>query len=113
MKLIHMLLIMLLVTPFLAAQEKKTDTINIKSSVVCNMCKERVEKGLAYERGIRDVAVDLDTKVVTVMFKPAIISAYDIQIKIARLGYDADTVSADPRAYEKLPACCKKGVPRH
>ncbi len=113
MKLIQILLIILLATPFLAAQEKKTDTISIQSSVVCDMCKERVEKGLAYERGIRDVAVDLDTKVVTVMFKPAIISAYDIRKKISMLGYDADTVVADQRAYEKLPACCKKGVPRH
>lgn len=113
MKAIQILVIMLLLTPFLRAQEKKTDTINIHSSVVCDMCKERVEKGLAYERGIRDVAVDLETKVVTVMFRPATISVYDIQKKIARLGYDADSVPADPRAYEKLPACCKKGVPRH
>jgi hypothetical protein len=32
----------------------------------------------------------------------------DIQIAISKLGYDADSIPADPKAYEKLNACCKK-----
>jgi hypothetical protein len=29
------------------------------------------------------------------------------------LGYDADTVAADEKAYTRLPACCKKDAPPH
>ena len=104
---------MLLFSGELLAQTGKSDTISIKTSVVCGMCKERVEKNLAYEKGIRDVDVNLETKLVFVRFDPRKTNPSEIRKKISGLGYDADEVEADSAAYEKLPACCKKGVPSH
>lgn len=95
------------------AQAGKSDTISIKTSVVCGMCKERVEQNLAFEKGIRDVNVNLETKMVLVRFDPRKTNPAEIRKKISKLGYDADEVEADSVAYEKLPACCKKGVPAH
>jgi hypothetical protein len=31
-----------------------------------------------------------------------------IRTDIANAGYDADDVTANPEAYQKLPTCCKK-----
>jgi hypothetical protein len=31
-----------------------------------------------------------------------------IRKAISKVGYDADNVTADPKAYSKLDACCKK-----
>jgi hypothetical protein len=56
------LLTMLLFSGDLYAQTGKSDTISIKTSVVCGMCRERVEQNLAFEKGIRDVEVNLETK---------------------------------------------------
>lgn len=97
----------------LLAQASKSDTISTKTSVVCGMCRERVEQNLAFEKGIRDVEVNLETKLVFVRFDPRKTNPPEIRKKISKLGYDADEVEADSAAYEKLPACCKKGVPSH
>jgi len=93
--------------------KKKTDEIKIKTSLMCNMCKERITNGLAYEKGIKDVIVDVPTKVVTVKYSTKQTSPEKIRIKISKMGYDADEVPADVKAYEKLPACCKKDATPH
>jgi periplasmic mercuric ion binding protein len=94
-------------------QSKKDTIINIKTSAVCGMCKTRIEQGLAFEAGIKDVTLDLDTKTATVRYNPRKTSAEKIRKKISMLGHDADNVVADKTAYDKLPACCKKGVIKH
>jgi periplasmic mercuric ion binding protein len=92
---------------------EKTSDLKIKSSVVCGMCKDRVEGGLAYEKGVKDVTVDLKTKEVTVKYNPAKTTPEDIRTALSKLGYDADDVKADAKAYKKLPACCKKDAAAH
>jgi periplasmic mercuric ion binding protein len=95
------------------SQAKKVETINIKTSAVCGMCKDRIEQGLAYGKGIKDVSLDVDTKIATVKFSPSKITADEIRKAISKLGYDADSIPADIKAYEKLPPCCKKDVKKH
>jgi len=95
------------------SQEKKAAVIKIKTSVVCGMCKDRVEQGLAYEKGIKDVKVDLETKTTTVRYAALKTNPDQIRKMISKLGYDADSIPADKVAYSKLPACCKKDVPKH
>lgn len=91
----------------------KNAEIKIKTSVVCSMCKEKIEQGLAFEKGIKDVSVDLETKICTVKYNSAKTTPGEIREAISKLGYDADDVAADEKAYEKLPACCKKDVAKH
>ncbi|MCF8366309.1 MAG: cation transporter [Bacteroidales bacterium] len=99
----------------LLAQEKtkKTETAEIKSSVVCGMCEERVTKELAFEKGVTDVKVNLETKVITVTYKTSKTDKETIKKAITKIGYDADDLLADDAAYEKLPACCKKDAAPH
>jgi periplasmic mercuric ion binding protein len=89
----------------------KTETIKIKTSAICEMCKENIEKKLAFTKGVIDVSVDLDSKdkITTVIFNPKKTNADKIRKAIADVGYDADGVLANPVGYEKLEACCKKG----
>jgi len=96
-----------------AQSDNKFKEIKIKSSVVCSMCKERIESGIAYESGVKDVSVDLEKKEVTVKYNPSKITPEEIRKAISKLGHDADDVEADPKAYSKLPACCKKDAAPH
>jgi mercuric ion binding protein len=91
----------------------KTADLKIKSSVVCGQCKDRVESGLIYEKGIKEVSVDLKTKEVTVKYNPSKTTPDEIRTALSKIGYDADNVKADPKAYEKLPSCCKKDAAVH
>lgn len=91
----------------------KSDTLRIKTSAVCGQCKDRIEQNMAFEKGIKDVSLDLETKIVTIRYNPKSTTPDQIRKKISKLGYDADDVPADAAAYEKLPACCKKDAPKH
>ena len=91
-----------------SSQDKKTVELKIKTSAVCSQCKDRIEKGMAYEKGIKDINLDVDTKIATVKYNPAKTTPSDIRKAISKLGYDADDVPADKIAYGKLPSCCKK-----
>jgi copper chaperone CopZ len=97
------------------AQEKKksTEEIKIQTSAVCGMCEERIETNIAYEKGVKKVELDDSTKIVTIGFDPRKTNPDQLRSAISKIGYDADDVAADPVAYEKLPACCKKGNKPH
>jgi copper chaperone CopZ len=94
-------------------QQKKIDTIMIKTSAVCGMCKDRIEGGLAFEKGVKSSTLDVDTKVATIIYNPAKTSPAQLRQTVSKLGYDADTIPANQVAYNKLPACCKKDAPKH
>jgi copper chaperone CopZ len=95
------------------AQQKKSDTVSIKTSAVCDMCKERIEGAMAFEKGVKSASLDLETKVVEIIYNSAKTSPVLLRNAISKLGYDADSIPANQKAYANLPACCKKNAPKH
>lgn len=93
------------------AQEKKSklETVVIQTSAECGDCKNRIEEGLNYTKGIKFAELDLETKKVTIKYLPAKITLQQVKEKISSIGYDADDVKAVPEAVQKLPACCQPG----
>jgi cation transport ATPase len=70
-------------------------------------CKARIEKALAYEKGVISSNLDLKTKEVTVEYNSQKTTPDNIRVAISKVGYQADDLKADPFAYEQLPPCCK------
>ena len=99
---------MILLSAGAFSQGGKLDKIKIKTSSQCDMCKERIEEKLAFEKGVKTFELDLETQIATVSYKKGKTSPEKIRMAISKAGYDADDVAADPKAYSKLPACCKK-----
>lgn len=95
----------------LSAQEKKSklETVVIQTSAECGDCKDRIEEGLNYTKGVKFAELDLETKKVTVKYMPSKITLQQVKEKISSIGYDADEVKAIPEAVQKLPACCQPG----
>lgn len=89
------------------AQDTKTKTVKIKTSAICEMCKERIEDELNYTKGVVFAELDLETKVVTVKFKTKHLNGEIIKGIISKVGYNAGEVPRDPKAFEALPKCCK------
>ncbi len=107
-------MIILSVTMTARSQEqKKEETITIKTSAVCNMCKERIESAMKFEKGVTEVSLNVKTKMLSVSYKTAKTNPEKLKTALTKIGYDADDLTADPKAYEKLPACCKKDNPTH
>ena len=93
--------------------EPKEKNIKIKTAAVCVQCKERIETNMAYEKGVKSVELDKKTKIVTITYKSVKTNPEKLRKAISELGYDADDVEADTKAYTNLPACCKKDVKQH
>lgn len=90
-----------------AAFAQKKDTVRIKTSSICDMCKKAIEGDLVFEKGITYSELDLETQIVTVVYKPKQTNPSKIRVRLNEIGYDADSLKAYPSAVEKLPECCK------
>ncbi len=100
--------------PVAATTAKKgTEMVQFKTSAVCDMCKARLEKSLAYEKGVQAANLDVPSKVLTVTYNPAKTNADALRTAVQKTGYDADQTTADARAYDRLPDCCKKTAAAH
>ncbi|MGI4867500.1 MAG: heavy-metal-associated domain-containing protein [Janthinobacterium lividum] len=100
--------------PIAAATSKKgTEQVQFKTSAVCDMCKARIEKSLAYEKGVQATHLDVASKVLTVTYNPAKTTPAALRTAVQKTGYDADEATADARAYDRLPDCCKKTNSTH
>ncbi|MCP4441719.1 MAG: TonB-dependent receptor [Aureispira sp.] len=86
-----------------------TQTITIKTSAQCGTCKGFIEGAFKNTKGIISVDLNPETQIFTAEYIEGKISVEKIKNKIAQVGYDADDVLGNQNAYEKLPACCKKG----
>ena len=83
--------------------------IEIQTSAICEMCQYALEKDLAFEKGVKEATLNLDDKVMTVVYNPKKTDAQTIRKRITMVGYHADTLARNPIAYDKLPMCCKDG----
>ena len=100
---------MLLLFFNVSAQEtkSKTATIKIKTSAVCEMCKDRIEEDLNYTKGIVFAELNLVNKVLTVKYKTKVITAAQIRQVISNIGYHADSVERNEESFNALPGCCR------
>ena len=108
-KHIQLSLIGILVMGLSSFAQKATEKAVIKTpTVICEMCKDKIEKALFHQDGIAAVKVDYKKKTTTVTWIKDRTNIENIKALIANAGYDADDVAADETAYKRLPKCCKK-----
>ena len=107
MKNLMILLIAFVTLGSFQTQESKTKVISFPTTAICGECKERIENKLNYTKGIIYSELDLETKILTVKFKPALITEQQIKEVLANLGYSSDTVERNHEAWQALPKCCK------
>lgn len=94
-------------------RDDREKEVKIKTSAVCGMCKARIERNLAFEKGVKEATLDVKSKVVTIKYNPTKTDVAKLKANISKTGYDAEEVPADEAGYAKLPSCCKKGGMDH
>lgn len=87
----------------------KGNQIEIQTSAICEMCQHAIEYDLAFVKGVKNAELNLDNKVVTVLYNPNKVTPDEIRASITKVGYHADFMARDTIAYGKLPFCCKDG----
>ncbi len=92
-KILTLVLLLTAGTAFaLGAQDRKdnkakTETVVFDVSLHCDACKARVEKHIPFEKGVKDLVVDLENKTVTVIFDTRKNTAEGLRKAIEKLGY--------------------------
>lgn len=91
----------------------KTEEVVIKTTFYCDhyaQCESKpaLEKEIMLTSGVKSVNIDATAMTITVKYNPKRTNPDKIRKVISQAGYDADSVKADPKAYEKLDGCCKK-----
>ncbi|MEG1635175.1 MAG: heavy-metal-associated domain-containing protein [Rikenellaceae bacterium] len=73
-KLLNLLLVALMglfITINANAQTKKTtQTVVYKVSIHCEDCKRKIEKSIPFEKGVKDLNVDMNTHKVSITYDP-------------------------------------------
>lgn len=82
-----------------SAEKKKSEVkkVTFITSIDCDHCKKTIMNAIPFEKGVKDVQVDIPTKEVTVTFKSDKSSVCAIQKAIEELEYTAKV----------KPECCK------
>lgn len=91
-------------------QNNNQQTVSIKTSAVCGMCKRTIEKAVAGQNGVSSTSLNVDSKILTVVFDTRKTDTDKLRKVVTEVGYDADSLHAQQKAYNNLNACCKKGA---
>ena len=87
----------------------KYKVVDIKASMTCNDCKENIEKNIAFEKGVKDLDVNLDTKIVTIKYDTQKTNPEKLQKAIQDLKYTAEIVKVyDFEKEDSKSQCCDK-----
>lgn len=101
---------MLLILSVFTSTDTKAQSqeIIIQTTAQCGECKSNIEKALIAEKGVRFAELNVKTKQAKVIYNPKKTNPDNLRKAISKVGYDADSIPADPEAVKKLSPCCTK-----
>lgn len=98
------------IVSFAFAVQAQVKTVEIKTSAICKMCKATLEKDLTFEKGVKSVNLDVETKVLNIAYLDRKTSPEILRKRVTMVGYNADSLKRDVEAYNNLDECCKDGA---
>lgn len=91
------------------SQNKTSDLVTVcfKSSMDCHNCELTLTNYLKFEKGVKDLKVDLATNTIKVVYKAGKNTPENIAVGIKKKGYEANQITEEE--YKKLlPDSSKK-----
>jgi periplasmic mercuric ion binding protein len=99
--------------------EDKYQEARFHVSVHCTSCKEKIEREMAFSKGVKNATVDVESKIVLVSYDPKKTNPETIKGSISKLGYDVITCNATGKCINskdccegKTEDCCKEKTSR-
>lgn len=100
-KLLVIVLALTLGVGFASAQDKKSkkrvEVVKFNTNLDCESCANKVLNVIPFKKGVKDVVVDVPTKVVEVTFDPRKTNAEKLELELKKI----DVLVIDPEA-----GCC-------
>lgn len=79
-----------------AADKKKADfkEVTFVTSIECRNCVKKVEAKLPYEKGVKDLKINLDDRTVWIKYDASKTNSEKLAAAIVKLGYTAEEVTS-------------------
>lgn len=71
---------------------KKQETVTFKATIQCKSCVKKITENISFEKGVKDLKVNLEEKLVTITYDPSKTSEETLASAIKKLGYEVETV---------------------
>ncbi len=65
-------------------------TVTFSVSMVCQNCVDRIQKNIAFEKGVKDLIISLEDKTVTIKYRTDKTSIDQLKTAIEKLGYKVE-----------------------
>jgi copper chaperone CopZ len=92
LRIFLMLGVVLTLTLSAEAQKKNEKTVVFKAHLHCMSCKAKIEKNLPFEKGVKDLKIDMQEKTITVTFREDKNSLENIQKALEKLDVKVEGV---------------------
>jgi mercuric ion binding protein len=87
------------------ASDKPVSAI-VHTNRVCEKCKYNLGRNIVFEKGVKDVVVDVEKKLITIKYDSNKTNLVNLKKYIASIGFDADELKANVYKRERLRDCC-------
>ncbi len=74
-------------------QTKKDEQVCYAVNIDCGACQARIEESLPYERGIKDLDVNLEGNTVTVRYNPTKTDSLTIKKSLEKLDFQVERIA--------------------
>ena len=108
MKKLGMMMAAMMIAATGFAKDIKTAVFNTAPEMHCNSCENRIKEGLKFEKGVKDIKTDLETKTVTIEYDADKTNVENLVAAFAKIEYKATEAGKGAAAGEKKGGCCKK-----
>ena len=78
-------------------QRMTTEVVVFLTSIHCDNCKKKIEKNISWEKGVKDLRVDLEKKQVIILYDTANTNNEKLQAAIVKLGYTCEVVAPEKK----------------
>lgn len=95
-KFVLILAVMLAAVISVNAQKKGEKTVVFNANLHCNSCKAKVEKNIPYEKGVKDLKIDMKKQTITITFREDKNNAEGLQKAIEKLGIEVKGLADCP-----------------
>jgi copper chaperone CopZ len=114
MKKVLIIALSVLTLTFAANAQSKKDAkiseVKLAVNVHCDNCKQKIEKNIPFDKGIKDVAVSINDKMVTVAYDNTKTDVEKIKESFKKLGYEAEIVKEQCATAKATGSCCSNAV---
>lgn len=104
MKKILLAVAVLILAAWTADAKSRMESVVFVTNIHCAKCVRKISDNLSFEKGVKDLKVNLEEKTITVLYDPGKTSPAKLAGAIKKLGYSAEAVGDLAKGSSEAPA---------